>query len=540
LTRIESHAFLYSSLQSVLIPSTVQIIGSSCFSSCKSLSSISFESNSRLARIESKAFCESSLQSIVIPKNVQFIDGSAFRDVRLSSISIESENERFAIENDLLIDLVDHILIRNFSNLSNVTISASIKILGSGCLSFCYSLSSISFESNSQLTRIESEAFAASSLESIVIPKNVQILGSDCFSDCFSISSIAFESPSQLKRIESRALSSLASGIVIPSTILFVASDAIPNPFQIRLENCDSCPEFDVWQQWRMKRIAIDFRRILKFGSDLADLKSYLVDLSRFEERSVECGNEEVFNEMYERQDDGCLILVKLKSLSTSMENRDVEEAISKEVNLFHPCIAAPIGFVFSTESSGLRELKIVRLFVDGCSLREVILLNPPWWTPTAKAKVVAGIALGLRFLHSLGFVHGNLNSSNIVFDEAHRIQITNIEFEVQEGKFAINSSFDGSCDKRWDGKVDVEAFMSLLVEMTVGSPSALPDGANSERTLSEMIQSVESKDSERVLSLNSIVDILKKNKFQIEAGVDPEEVWEFVRWVEFGEVSCE
>jgi hypothetical protein len=42
LTRIESSAFSSSSLQSIIIPSTVQILGFSCFSYCKSLSSISF------------------------------------------------------------------------------------------------------------------------------------------------------------------------------------------------------------------------------------------------------------------------------------------------------------------------------------------------------------------------------------------------------------------------------------------------------------------------------------------------------------------
>jgi hypothetical protein len=47
LTRIESKAFLYSSLQSIIIPSNVEILCSRCFSYCESLSSISFESNSQ-------------------------------------------------------------------------------------------------------------------------------------------------------------------------------------------------------------------------------------------------------------------------------------------------------------------------------------------------------------------------------------------------------------------------------------------------------------------------------------------------------------
>jgi hypothetical protein len=32
---------------------------------------------------------------------------------------------------------------------------------------------------------------------------------------------------------------------------------------------------------------------------------------------------------------------------------------------------------------------------------------------------------------------------------------------------------------------------------------------------------------------MKCIVDILKKNDFKIESGVDSAEVWEFARWVE-------
>jgi hypothetical protein len=50
---------------------------------------------------------------------------------------------------------------------------------------------------------------------------------------------------------------------------------------------------------------------------------------------------------------------------------------------------------------------------------------NPPaWWTPTIKAKTVVGIALGLRFAHGLGVLHGAVKASNILFDADQRIQI--------------------------------------------------------------------------------------------------------------------
>jgi hypothetical protein len=88
-----------------LIPSSVEMLGSKCFSFCRSLSSITIESNSRLRRIESKAFYKSSIQSIVIPRNVQFVDVFAFLGVTLSAISIESGNAIFVIENGFLIDV---------------------------------------------------------------------------------------------------------------------------------------------------------------------------------------------------------------------------------------------------------------------------------------------------------------------------------------------------------------------------------------------------------------------------------------------------
>jgi hypothetical protein len=131
LIRIESSAFSFSSLQSIVIPRNVEILGSKRFSECKSLSSITFESNSHLTRIESEIVSYSSLQSIVILRNVEFIDGFAFIGVTLSLISIESGNEMFVIEKDFLIDVVDHKLIRNFSKSSSIEILRNIEILGS-------------------------------------------------------------------------------------------------------------------------------------------------------------------------------------------------------------------------------------------------------------------------------------------------------------------------------------------------------------------------------------------------------------------------
>jgi hypothetical protein len=189
-----------------VIPSSVEILGSSCFFcrsfSSISLSSISFESHLRLIRIESDAFSFSSLQSIVIP--------------------------------------------------------SSVEILGPSCFAYCKSLSSISFESNSRLMRIESDAFSESSLQSIVIPSNVEIIGSSCFRDCKSLSSISFEPNLRLKRFESRACCGCHLSLVIPSTAVFIASNVNPNLSQLSLSDPDSCPTFDRWGRLRNSGITVE------------------------------------------------------------------------------------------------------------------------------------------------------------------------------------------------------------------------------------------------------------------------------------------
>jgi hypothetical protein len=69
-----------------VIPNSVEILGSSCFEKRESLSSISFESNSRLKRTESGAFCSCHL-SIVFPSTVGFVAYDAHPDLSQLSLS---------------------------------------------------------------------------------------------------------------------------------------------------------------------------------------------------------------------------------------------------------------------------------------------------------------------------------------------------------------------------------------------------------------------------------------------------------------------
>jgi hypothetical protein len=89
--RIESKAFYDSSLQSIVIPRNVEVLGSFCFSSWKSLSSITFESDSRSKRIEAHALHDTPICSVVIPQTICAIACDAFPgDCQISILGCNS------------------------------------------------------------------------------------------------------------------------------------------------------------------------------------------------------------------------------------------------------------------------------------------------------------------------------------------------------------------------------------------------------------------------------------------------------------------
>jgi hypothetical protein len=159
---------------------------------------------------------------------------------------------------------------------------------------------------------------------------------------------------------------------------------------------------------------------------------------------------------------------------SQNVGEPQIEHDIEKLMNLRHLCIAARIGFVFPIESGSRRELKIIRLYFEGCSLLEVVSVNPVWWASTVKAKTFAGIVLGLRFAHSLGLVHGHLTGSNILFDFNHCIQIVDfdavflkvreIEMENEEGAQLV-----GFSGERWTWEKDLRHLHQFCLNWCLG-----------------------------------------------------------------------
>jgi serine/threonine protein kinase len=316
---------------------------------------------------------------------------------------------------------------------------------------------------------------------------------------------------------------------------LFIAYDSIEVTLQACLVDGDCCPEFDRWLKLQRLNVRIDFRRIARVGSGLRCLRDCVVNLSGFEEGSMIDESERVGKAIYHRIEDDFSIFVKSISHSGSVKESRMDNEIENLINLRHPCIAGPIGFITGIESGNREELKIIRLYFEGCSLSEVISVRPVWWTSTVKAKVAAGIVLGLQFAHSHGLVHGGLTSRNILFDLDHCIEIVDFHpMRLQVGESESGSDertkLGGFSGQKWTPQTDISGFASILFEIVVGRP------ANSDVSVPRNIRGFVSKIIETGLwsktqsSFRAILDILKANNFEIEDGVDSAEVFAFIK----------
>jgi hypothetical protein len=67
------------------------------------------------------------------------------------------------------------------------------------CFSVCKSLASVTFDSDTKVSRFDDHAFGESGLTSIHIPSSVEVICEDCFSKCKSLASVTHDPDSKLR-----------------------------------------------------------------------------------------------------------------------------------------------------------------------------------------------------------------------------------------------------------------------------------------------------------------------------------------------------
>jgi serine/threonine protein kinase len=150
-------------------------------------------------------------------------------------------------------------------------------------------------------------------------------------------------------------------------------------------------------------------------------------------------------------------------------------------VDLNHPCILRLLGFVLPSKSD---PPEIHLEWARNGSLADVLKLvksgrPPSFWNPTGVAILVCGIMLGMRYMHLRGYIHQDLNPSNILVNEEGHALIADFgSSRPQVADVTPTSSGSGDYsapefvqDGDWTKKVDVYSFGVLMTEIVLVSP---------------------------------------------------------------------
>jgi hypothetical protein len=283
LQRIERSAFYGNGLKKITIPSSVELIGESGFFSCKSLCEITFEAGSRLKEIGDGAFSGTSLPKIEIPSKCEVLTSTSLRGVK--SVTISRENPFLAIEGSMIVSPDRKRLIRyKYSGRKcRVFIKKEIEVIGKECFSYCGWFCEVIFETGSRLQRIEQSAFYKTYLGKMTIPSSVEVIGKECFSQCESLCEVIFEPGSRLQRIGRYAFFRAGlKKIIIPSSVELIGECGFcscESLCEVTFETGSRLQEIERWafSGTNLPKIEIPSKCQVLTGLSLKDVKSVTI-----------------------------------------------------------------------------------------------------------------------------------------------------------------------------------------------------------------------------------------------------------------------
>lgn len=221
-TEISKFAFAKSRIKSISLPNNLICIDDFAFDGCDALELINIPES--VTYIGESAFrgCV-ALKGLKIPKNVSHIGATPFSNINLQNVNISTENKKYCIVNNCLIDKEVKKLLEGRKD-SIIPNDGSVTSIGYGAFASCDGLSNISIPES--ITAIDDYAFKdCTSLKHITLPNSVKTIGTGAFAGCENIEKITIGGIDKINSITFYECKSITN-IEIPVSVKSIGSAA--------------------------------------------------------------------------------------------------------------------------------------------------------------------------------------------------------------------------------------------------------------------------------------------------------------------------
>ena len=231
-TSIGNEAFLYCSVTSVTIGNSVESIGERAFDGCSGLTSVHISDIAAWCNIDFVSRYYSNplyyahhlylngeeVKDLVIPNSVTSIGSSAFSGCSgLTSVTIPNSVE--SIEYGAFYDC---------SGLTSVTIGNSVTSIGDLAFCGCFGLTSVTI--GNSVTSIGNDAFCGCyGLTSVTIPNSVTSIGGEAFFGCFGLTSVTIGNSVESIGVNAFNGCSGLTSVTIGSSVKSIGEEAFAN-----------------------------------------------------------------------------------------------------------------------------------------------------------------------------------------------------------------------------------------------------------------------------------------------------------------------
>lgn len=221
-TEISKFAFAKSRIKSISLPNNLICIDDFAFDGCDALELINIPES--VTYIGESAFrgCV-VLKGLKIPKNVSHIGATPFSNISLQNVNISTENKKYCIVNNCLIDKEVKKLLEGRKD-SIIPNDGSVTSIGYGAFASCDGLSNISIPES--ITAIDDYAFKdCTSLKHITLPNSVKTIGTGAFANCENLEKVKLGGIGKINPITFYGCKNIVN-IEIPDGVKIIGSAA--------------------------------------------------------------------------------------------------------------------------------------------------------------------------------------------------------------------------------------------------------------------------------------------------------------------------